>query len=303
MSADATPWQPVSGCDDRCMPTAGSVPSVGALRGGMRLLAAATLVAGASLTLPMWPLLTAASRRRAQRRWCRAVLAALRVRVRVRGELPLAPPRVPVLVVSNHVSWLDTIALNAVYPLRMVARSDVRDWPLVGRLVTSSGAHYLDRARLSTLPRTVAAVAGTLRRGAAVGAFPEGTTWCGRTGGWFRPAVFQAAVDAGALIRPVAVRYRLTRTGAATTVASFVGDATLWQSLQLISRVRGLRVDVQVLPTLGPARPGPAGPRAGIAVRRALAVAATRAVHAATRTEVTSPPSLPLPPGRPDGPR
>lgn len=255
---------------------------MGALRGGMRLLAAAALVVAAGLTLPLWPLLTAAGRRRAQQRWCRAVLAALRVRVQVRGELPLAPSGAPVLVVSNHVSWLDTLALNAVYPLRMVARSDVRDWSLVGRLVTSSGAHYVDRARLSTLPLTVAAVAGTLRHGAAVGAFPEGTTWCGRTGGWFRPAVFQAAVDAGALIRPVAVHYRLTGTGAATTVASFVGDATLWQSLLLVSRVRGLGVDVQVLPALGPARPGPAGPQPGAAARRRLAVAATRAVHGAT---------------------
>lgn len=290
-SITANPWMPVSRCDDSCMPPAGSVPTVGALRAALRLVATgAVLVAGASLTLWL-PLLSTAGRQRAQRRWCRALLTALQVRVQVRGDRAFAPHGSAVLVVSNHVSWLDVIALNALHPLRMVTRSDVRDWAVIGRLVTSCGAHYIDRARLSTLPHTVTELTASLRNGSAVGAFPEGTTWCGRTGGRFRPALFQAAIDAGAVIRPVAVNYRLAATGAATTAASFVGDATLWHSLVLMSRVRGLVIDVLLLPALDPVTQRPDHPAPARTARRALAVAAMSAVHGATHAAAPPRPS------------
>jgi 1-acyl-sn-glycerol-3-phosphate acyltransferase len=167
-----------------------------------------------------------------------------------------------VLVVSNQVSWLDLVALGAVQPLRMVAKSEVRAWPVIGPLARRAGTVFVDRERLSTLLRTVAAVSGALAGGAAIGAFPEGTTWCGLASGRFRPAVFQAAVDTATPVRPVALRYRLTGAGT-TTVVSFVG-----------SRSAGDRST----------RSGGGGAPAAAdgSDRRALAVGAQAAVTAAT---------------------
>jgi 1-acyl-sn-glycerol-3-phosphate acyltransferase len=92
-----------------------------------------------------------------------------------------------------------------------------------------------------------------LRAGSLVNACPEGTTWCGLQLGPFRPALFQAAIDGGVPVRPVAVRYRLA-DGAPTTWPAFVGDETLIDSVRRTARLRGLVVEVHVLPEIAPGR-------------------------------------------------
>ncbi|MDQ4102672.1 MAG: 1-acyl-sn-glycerol-3-phosphate acyltransferase [Actinomycetota bacterium] len=173
---------------------------------------------------------------------------------------------------------MDLIALGAVQPLRMVAKREVRNWPVVGPLARRVGTVFVDRERLSTLPRTVATVSGALTGGAAVGAFPEGTTWCGLAGGRFRPAIFQAAVDTATAVRPVALRYRLVDADT-TTAASFVGTATLWGAAVRLAGVRGLVVEVRLLPLLDPAGCN----------RRALATRAERAVTSVTLPLIPQP--------------
>ncbi|MGH4013672.1 MAG: 1-acyl-sn-glycerol-3-phosphate acyltransferase [Pseudonocardiaceae bacterium] len=145
---------------------------------------------------------------------------------------------------------------------------------LVGLVLVAPrcGTVFVDRERLSTLPQTIAAVSGALAGGAAVGAFPEATTWCGMAGGRFRPAIFQAAVETATPVRPVALRYRLAGAGI-TTVASFVGAATLCEAVVLLTGVRGLVVEVELLPVL---------PAQGVD-RRALAAQAGAAVGDASQ--------------------
>lgn len=269
----AHPWMPVSPCGAGCLPAPGAVPMVGRARRMWRLLvAAAMLLSGAALAAAL-PWLRPVDRERALRAWFRALLKALRIQLVITGGDQFAPPGTGVLVVSNHMSWLDLVALGAVQPLRMVAKSEVRTWPLIGPLARRAGTVFVDRERLSTLPRMVAAVSGALAGGAAIGAFPEGTTWCGPANGRFRPAVFQAAVDTATPVRPVALSYRLTGAGA-TTVASFVGPTTLWESVTLVAGVRGLVVQVHLLPLLS----------AGGLDRRALADGAQAAVTAVAPT-------------------
>lgn len=81
--------------------------------------------------------------------------------------------------------------------------------------------------------------------------FPEGTTWCGAAAGPFRRAVFQAAIDADAPVRPVAVVLRLP-SGERATAAAFIGEQTLWDSLMRVLRLPGLDCEVTVLPVLAP---------------------------------------------------
>jgi 1-acyl-sn-glycerol-3-phosphate acyltransferase len=139
--------------------------------------------------------------------------------------------------------------------------------PLVGRLAVRGGTLFIDRERIRALPGTVAEIAGALRSGATVVAFPEGSTWCGREEGRFRPAVFQAALDAGVPVRPVAIRYRLAG-GEPTTAAAFVGDDTLLASLRRVVATRGLIAEVTVDQEI---------PVGAYADRRALARAVRRA--------------------------
>ncbi|CAM5640642.1 Acyltransferase OS=Streptomyces glaucescens OX=1907 GN=SGLAU_29325 PE=4 SV=1 [Streptomyces glaucescens] len=181
------------------------------------------------------------------RRWCRALVRAAGVRVRITGA---APPDGGLLLVANHISWLDVPLLAAVRPARMLAKTEIRRWPAAGPLA-ARGALFIERDRLRALPETVARLAGALRSGAAVGVFPEGSTWCGRAQGEFRRAVFQAALDADVPVQPVALRYRLA-DGPASTTPAFVGDDSLLASLWRVATTRHLVAEVDVRPLIPP---------------------------------------------------
>ncbi|MFF9275687.1 lysophospholipid acyltransferase family protein [Streptomyces griseosporeus] len=201
---------------------------------------------------------------RAVRAWCRWLVRAAGVRVRITGT---AAPRGGLLLVANHISWLDVPLLAAVRPARMLAKREIRHWPVAGALAARGGALFIDRDRLRTLPATVDRIAAVLRAGGTVAVFPEGSTWCGRAQGRFRRAVFQAALDAGACVQPVRLRYRSGDGGTATAPA-FVGEDALLASVWRVAVSRGLVAEVDVRPALAPA----AHPD-----RRALARAAQRA--------------------------
>ncbi|MGH3658100.1 MAG: lysophospholipid acyltransferase family protein [Micromonosporaceae bacterium] len=249
MSVAATPgpWTVDSPCGPGCLPASGTTPSAPL---SVRLLRYAGLGGIILLGLPLSMVLRIAGTRTRSwliRRWCGGVLAVLGVRLRVTGDLPLAPRGT--MVVANHVSWLDVPALGAVQPLRMLAKLEVASWPVIGVLATMSGTVYLDRHRLRSLPATVATLARLLRGGATPLVFPEGTTFCGRSPGRFRPATLQAVVDAAARVRPVGIRYRLA-DGRPCTVAAYVGDDSLFASLRRVVGTAGLIVELRALPLI-----------------------------------------------------
>ncbi|WP_199836279.1 lysophospholipid acyltransferase family protein, partial [Streptomyces sp. NRRL F-4489] len=173
------------------------------------------------------------------------------------------------LIVANHISWLDIPALLAVEPLTLLAKREVGGWPLAGGLARRAGTHFIDRTSPRQLPHTVSELAGILASGRSVAVFPQATTWCTPGRGAFRRATFQAALDAGAPVRPVTLAY--TQLGRPTTVAAFCGEDTFAASLRRVATARGLAVRVTVHPAL---------PTAGRGLdRRTLAAAAERAVR------------------------
>jgi 1-acyl-sn-glycerol-3-phosphate acyltransferase len=216
------------------------------VRVGRLVAVFALLLAGGAL-LPVLPLLTARGRSAAGRRWARALLRGLGVRLVVRGRRPVRRA----LLVSNHVSWLDILVMLAVAPCRMLAKREVRNWPVIGWLAAAAGTVFIDRSRPKRLPRTVAEVGAALRAGAVVAVFPEGTTWCGSAAGRFRPAMFQAAIDARAVVVPVRLTFRLS-DGESTSIAAFLGEDTLWASVRRVLRVRGLVITATAAPALHP---------------------------------------------------
>lgn len=251
-----SPWFPTSPCTTtRCV----DVPmrAAGVLRKVVRGLAAVLVVL---VGVPLARLVRGTARRRVTLAWSRALLRALGVKVEVRqgfaffaGAVPSPEEAQPEeaqaarLVVANHISWLDPLVVAAALPCRLVAKSEVSTWPVVGGLATGSGALPIARDSLLELPGAVARIADTLRSGETVAAFPEGTTWCGRGSGTFRPAVFQAAVDAGVSVTPLAIAYK-EADGPRTTAPAYVGDDTLAASLLRVIAVRKLVVEVTILP-------------------------------------------------------
>jgi 1-acyl-sn-glycerol-3-phosphate acyltransferase len=253
------------------------MPTVGRATRTLRLVLAAGAVLSGLLTLPLLAVVGGRVRTALVRRVFLRVLLAFGARLEVRGDATFGVPEGDgphrgALVVANHVSWLDIVAVNAVRPMRSVAKREIASWPVVGTLAGRAGTVYLDRERLRALPDTVAELASALRGGALVNACPEGTTWCGPGIGRFRPALFQAAIDGGVPVRPVVVCYRLA-DGTPTTWPAFVGDETLVDSVRRTAALRGLVIEVRVLPEIAPGR---------ATDRRHLAALAEAAVRSAS---------------------
>ncbi|MET9951813.1 lysophospholipid acyltransferase family protein [Streptomyces sp. NPDC006339] len=240
-TAAPSPWLPTAPCTPgRCAAHPGpATPRGAAARGALRLVAGLATVLLGVLLAPLTAPLPAAGRLLLVRYWCRAVLRAFGVRIRVTGRA--APQGVPLLVVANHVSWLDVPLVAAVLPGRMLAKREVRGWPVLGPLAALGGTLFVDRERLRSLPGTVDATARALAAGGRVVVFPEGSTWCGRAGGAFRPAAFQAALDTGSDIQPVRIDYRPAGP------AAFVGEDTLGASLWRIATARRLEAEIRIL--------------------------------------------------------
>jgi 1-acyl-sn-glycerol-3-phosphate acyltransferase len=127
--------------------------------------------------------------------------------------------------------------IGAVLPGSFVARADLIEWPALGTLARLMKVIPIDRGSLRRLPAVVQMVAERLRAGHTVVAFPEGTTWCGLAHGPFRPAMFQAAVDAARPVQPLRLSYR-HRDGSPSTVPAFVGDDTLLASVRRVISAR-----------------------------------------------------------------
>lgn len=262
-------WAPISPCGPGCLSLPGVQPRAGVHRVALRLAAATGLMLlGAALAV-VFALLWRSARNQLARMWFRTLLRAFGIRFVVRGG---PAPQAGSLVVGNHVSWLDVIAMMAVCPMRVLAKTEVRSWPVIGLLAGRVGTLYIDRERLTALPEAVRTIADALRGGAVVGAFPEGTTWCGMAAGTYRPAVFQAAVDAGVAVQPMALRFT-TRSGAIATSAAFVGEDTLLKSVLAVAREPELVVELTVLPEIDAAAVGD---------RREIARRAQRAVAGVT---------------------
>ena len=231
-------WLPTTSCETACVagPARRRIPA--ALRMTYRLGAA-------GLVLLALPLLTVPGPGRAgtQRLYCRTLLRCLGVRVTLGGD-PLRNLR-GLLVVSNHVSWVDVFAVGAVLPGSFVARADVTNWPGIGTASRLIDVIPIDRRSLRLLPSVVQAVAHRLGQGRTVVAFPEATTYCGAHRGRFRPAMFQAAIDAGSPVQPLRLTYR-HGDGTPSTLTAFLGADTVWESLRRIVRTPQTVVHVEV---------------------------------------------------------
>ncbi|MDB5998531.1 MAG: hypothetical protein JWP52_230 [Rhizobacter sp.] len=197
---------------------------------------------GAWICVVHFPRLSPVQRMAYVRAWSADMLRALDIELQSTGT----PVEGPVLIVANHVSWLDILAVNAVQPARFVSRAAVRHWPVLGFLVASGGTLFIERERKRDALRVVHQIADGLRQGQTLAVFPEGTTSDGRALLPFHANLLQAAIVTQAPVQPIVLRYS-DATANPSLVPAYIGDMTLLQSVLLIIRADGLRVRVQRL--------------------------------------------------------
>lgn len=199
------------------------------LRAVLRMLSlVAHILGGVGTVLLRFPRMPADQQHARVQAWALALLARAGVALQVRGTPPVDGP---VLLVSNHISWLDIPVMHAARHCRFISKSDVKGWPVLGRLATAAGTLYIERSSRRDARRMVQTMQQALAAGDVLAVFPEGTTGDGHTLLPFHANLLQAAVEADAAVQPVGLRFIDGTTGAVSQAASYVGDESLVGSL------------------------------------------------------------------------
>ncbi len=160
--------------------------------------------------------------------WARQMLAVLGIDLHTRGT---PPAHGPMLLVANHISWLDILVMHAARHCRFVSKSEVRHWPLIGTLSTGAGTLYIERASRRDAMRVVHQMADALKAGDILAVFPEGTTSDGISLLPFHANLIQAAIAAGAPVQPVALSFIDVATGQPCLAPCYINDDTLFGSI------------------------------------------------------------------------
>ena len=181
--------------------------------------------------------------------WCRRIVVAMGIEFEVAGTLPRAGA-----VVSNHLSYLDILLFSAVRPFVMVAKSEVRWWPLLGRLTARAGTVYIDREGGPPMyPAVNRAMAEAYRLGLPVLFFPEGTTTNGSEVLPFRRGLFHSVLNNGVELRTAAVRYEIADGTGAECVADDVcwwGDTLFGPHIFRCLGLRGIKARIKFESTI-----------------------------------------------------
>ncbi|MDQ3059500.1 MAG: 1-acyl-sn-glycerol-3-phosphate acyltransferase [Pseudomonadota bacterium] len=160
--------------------------------------------------------------------WAVELLGHVGITLQVLGQPPVTGP---VLLVSNHISWLDIPVMHAARHCRFVSKADVQDWPLVGTLATAAGTLYIERSSRRDAVRMVGLMEEALRQNEVLAVFPEGTTGDGRTLLPFHANLLQAAVSVNVPAQPVGLRFVDQASGTPSHAPSYIGDETLIGSI------------------------------------------------------------------------
>lgn len=175
-------------------------------------------------------------------RWCRFACRVLGVRVDTVGSIPSSG-----LLVCNHLSYLDIIALSSIRPCVFVAKRDVAGWPLFGWLARCAGTIFVDRHSRFAAGAVVDLMRGAIAAGSLVALFPEGTSSDGSSVLPFKPALLESAVQLNCPITAGAIDYSLPQ-------GSVADEVCYWRDMTLVPHLLNLFRKPKIESTLTLAR-------------------------------------------------
>ena len=178
--------------------------------------------------------------------WLGLVAGLLGARIKTYGT---ALPE-KTLFVANHISWLDTLILGKLIPVHFLSKHEVKSIPLIGWLATRAGTLYIKRGCKDSASDASSEITAALNQQHNSIIFAEGTTTDGHIKK-FHSRLMQSAIDAQAMVQPVAIFYPIinpeTNEIEINPVSLFLGDTSTGKSFDLITRAPSINVEVHFL--------------------------------------------------------
>ncbi|SNX29551.1 lyso-ornithine lipid acyltransferase [Polynucleobacter meluiroseus] len=202
------------------------------------------VISGVGILCFLFPFLNRQKKDQKIQQWCARLLAIFHLKLVVRGAERLT--KTPYLMISNHISWIDIHVINSFKPIRFVAKSEVKSWPIFGWMATQLGTVFIRRDSTRQARLVVEQMAEVLKS-ESVCIFPEGTSTSGGSVLPFKHGLFEAALVAQTPVFPLAVQYFSTETGLRSEATAFIGEMGLLESMANILKSRHLQARLTVL--------------------------------------------------------
>ena len=202
------------------------------------------VISGVCTLLFIFPFVSQTQKDRHIQQWSKQLLKIFHIQSRVVGANKLVST--PYLLASNHISWLDIHVINAFKPVRFVAKSEVRAWPVFGWMAVQLGTVFIRRDSARHARQVVDQMAAVLKA-ESVCIFPEGTSTAGESVLPFKPNLFESAILAKVPVTPVAIAYRSRSTGLRSDAPAFIGEMGLIESMSKVISNRDIEVHLSLL--------------------------------------------------------
>ena len=202
------------------------------------------VVNGVLILLIFFPFCQQKSKQSHIQKWSCNLLKIFGIKLNVLNEHIL--PNRSYLLSSNHISWIDIHAINAIKPMRFVAKHEVRGWPIFGWMAQQLGTVFINRSSTRHAACVVNDMADVLIT-ESICIFPEGTSTDGTRLNPFRSNLFEAAVLTKTPIYSLVIQYIDQKTGLRSEVPAYIGDMGLIESMSAILKHRHLQANLSFL--------------------------------------------------------
>lgn len=152
------------------------------------------------------------------------------------------------LLISNHLSYLDIIAILPIFPCSFITSIEIKNTPVLGQITLLAGCLFVERRNRFNIGKEIAAISNALKDGLNVAVFPEATSTNGERVIRFKRPLFQAAIDAQVPLQMIAVNYTHIN-GQKVTVGNrdlvcWYGDMKFFPHLWQVVRQQEIRVEL-----------------------------------------------------------
>ena len=154
------------------------------------------------------------------------------------------------LFVANHISWLDIFIIGGLVPIHFLSKHEVKNMPVFGWLATRAGTLYIKRGKHGSASEASSEITAVLNQDHNSLIFAEGTTSDGHIKR-FHSRMMQSAIDAHAMVQPVAIFFPLKNQERNKTelnpVTLFIDDMSIGESFDLVARAPYIEAEVHFL--------------------------------------------------------
>ena len=176
--------------------------------------------------------------------FCRRLCDVFNIDLKVHGDIP----RQPALWVSNHISWLDVAVLGSGARVFFLAKAEVENWPVFGKLAKGGGTLFIKRGSGDSI-RIREQIAGFLSKDIPVLFFPEATTGDGTQIKKIHGRILGAAIEAQKPVQVCLICY-VNKQGQLDTVVPFIGEISFLAHVQAVLEMPKVTAHLKTFPAI-----------------------------------------------------